>query len=798
MKQNSRRHWLGGWWLLAALVLTTVVYWPGLSGGYLFDDYPNIVDNHGVQPHDASVPTLVRAALSSPSSEFKRPLASLSFAVNYLTTGLDPYWMKLTNLVIHLLNGLLVFVLARALVLSAPAPGKRGSIVAPAPLLAAAPPVGATSVAMLPAAPPIASALTGDIATEVAPTTAGSPCKATAGSLRGTAWQQKHAGVVAALIAAGWMLLPINLTGVLYVVQRMESMANLFVLLGLIGYVAGRRRMLHVDSALGDDVAQPRHSSNLRGFMLCVFSITVPTAVGILAKETAVMLPLYALLIEWALFRFKSPRRRDVSDESALGAKLSFESDSNRDDSSSGSRASRLKSLPPTAKSAQLDRRIVALFLLVLVLPMVLGLAWLLPGILTPETWATRDFTLRTRLLSEARIVADYVRWTLLPTPDALSFYHDDFRVSTGLLAPWTTLASMLFLAGLIALMLWLRSRLPLAALGIALFLGCQLLTGTILPLELVYEHRNYFASFGLLLALVPLLAAPPCRPSTQAHVGAASAANEADCTNKSIAAEAAPTRICFQPGALPLALPRFALLAGLMLCWATLTGLTAYAWGNPLRLAEDLAARAPQSPRAEYELGRTYIVYSHYDPASPFTKLAYAPLEKAAALPDASILPEQALIFMNARMHLPIKDAWWNSLIGKLKARKSTVQDESSLGALTQCVRDHQCKLPKQRMMEAYYAALSHPDPSARLLAMYGDYAWSVLDDHALGLRMTEDAVKASPAEPAYQITLIRMLAALGRKVDADKAIGQLATLNFGGRLNSSLAELRKLPGLQ
>ncbi len=40
------------------------------------------------------------------------------------------------------------------------------------------------------------------------------------------------------------MLLPINLTGVLYVVQRMESMANLFVLLGLIGYVAGRRRML--------------------------------------------------------------------------------------------------------------------------------------------------------------------------------------------------------------------------------------------------------------------------------------------------------------------------------------------------------------------------------------------------------------------------------------------------------------------------------------------------------------------------------------------------------------------------
>ena len=139
-------------------------------------------------------------------------------------------------------------------------------------------------------------------------------------------------------------------------------------------------------------------------------------------------------------------------------------------------------------------------------------------------------------------------------------------------------------------------------------------------------------------------------------------------------------------------------------------------------RLAGDLAIRASQSPRAQYELGRTYIIYSHYDPASPFTKLAYLPLEKAAALPNSSILPEQALIFMNARMGLPIKDAWWESLIAKLKAHKPGVQDESSLGTLVQCARDHRCDLPKNRMMEANMAALSHPNPSARLLAVYGD----------------------------------------------------------------------------
>ena len=437
------------------------------------------------------------------------------------------------------------------------------------------------------------------------------------------------------------------------------------------------------------------------------------------------MLPLYALLIEWTLFRFQKLQEGPAAPTDSEAGKPGH------------------------------DRRIIGLFLLVLALPMILGLAWLLPSVLKPETWATRDFTLGTRLLSETRIVIDYIAWTLLPTPNALSFYHDDFRISTGLLAPWTTLASIVLLATLIVLMLWLRPRQPLTALGIAFFLGCQLLTGTILPLELIYEHRNYFASFGLLLAIVPLLAVP--RTS-------------------------------------PFFLPRHTLLAGLMLCWTALTALTAYAWGNPLRLAENLATRAPQSPRAQYEQGRTYIIYSQYDPASPFTRLAYAPLEKAAALPDASILPEQALIFMNARMHLPLKDAWWDSMVGKLKARQPGVQDESSLGALTQCVREHRCDLPPERMMGAFMAALSHPNPSARMLATYGDYAWNVLDDHDLGERMTEDAARASPKEPAYQITLIRMLNAQGRKSDAARVLEQLETMNIGGRLNDTLKEFRTL----
>jgi protein O-mannosyl-transferase len=651
--RDFRQKYLVCWLMVAAFAVTAAVYWPGLSGGFLFDDYPNIVDNPGVQPPDGSMSSLVRAALSSPSSEFKRPLASLSFAANYLATGLDPYWMKLTNLAVHLLNGWLVYLLARTLLRSFPG------------------------------------------------------------------YEKDRTGILAALIAGGWMLLPINLTGVLYIVQRMESMANLFVLLGLLGYVAGRRRMLGLVAIPGGPMDSPKSgwiSAGTSGLLLCIASIAIPTLLGLLAKETAVMLPLYAGLVEWIVFRLRT----------AAGTR---------------------------------DRRLFTMFLVVLIVPMLLGLAWLIPQVASPAYWSTRDFNLGTRLLSEARIVVDYIGWTLLPTPGALSFYHDDFHISTGLLTPWTTLTSIALLVTLVVLMLWLRSRRPLAALGIAFFLGCQLLTGTILPLELIYEHRNYFASFGLLLAIVPLLAAP--RTST-------------------------------------FALPRHVLLAGLFLCWTMLTALTAYAWGNPLRLAEDLASRAPQSPRAQYELGRTYIIYSHYEPTSPFTSLAYAPLETAASLPHSSILPEQALIFMNARMHLPLKDAWWDSLTTKLEGHRPGVQDESSLGALTQCARELRCDLPTGRMMQAFLAALSHPSPSARLLAIYGEYAWNVLDDHALGERMTAEAVRAAPNEPAYRITQIRMLAAQGHDAEAKQALRQLESLNIGGRLNNELMQLHALPSLQ
>nr|WP_291774486.1 hypothetical protein [Luteibacter sp.] len=610
---------------LAILALVTwLVYATGLSGGFVFDDYPNIVDNALVQPEHASPSELVAAALSSPSSELKRPLSSLTFAANFLVGGLDAAPMKATNVVIHLLNGFLLFFVARRLLTR-------------------------TWATSLPAI-----------------------------------------DMVAAALALGWLMLPINLTAVLYVVQRMESLANLFVLLGLLGYLRGRDRMLDGQGSLIATLWPP---------LVC-------TAMGVLAKETAVMLPLYALLVEIVVYRFA---RRDATG---------------------------------------VDRRLLAFHGLVLVLPLVGGLAWLLPAVLQPKSWLTRDFTLETRLLSEARILVDYIGWTITPTPSALSFYHDEFVASQGLFEPITTALSALVLLALAGIAVALRHRRPLTSLGIAWYLGCHALTGTILPLELIYEHRNYFASIGVLLVIADTLRRWPRVPG--------------------------------------------ALCAALLLAWWTgLTALTAYAWNDSLRLAQELARRGPDSPRAQYELGRAYIIHSHYDTSSPYTAQVYPPLERAASLPGSSILPEQAMIFMNSRIDRPVKGAWWTSIETKLRARPLSVQDESSLDALSRCLADQACHFDTAALHEAFKAGLDHPAPTARFLAIYASFASNSLHDDRLALDLQKRVVAISPNEPAYRVSLARMAIA---RHDAPLAKAQLAALNalnIGGRLDSDIASL-------
>ncbi len=573
-----------------ALLIAALIYLPGLRGSFQFDDYPNIVDNKALDVRGKPASAWWDAAMASPSAELRRPLAMLSFAAQIATTGLDPVPMKVINLLIHLLNGVLTWlVLRRLFEMAALRRAEQAAIVR-------------------------------------------------------TEW-------LATGVAAAWLLAPINLSGVLLIVQRMEIAAHTAVLLGLLGYLAARRRLL----------------AGMPGAWRAGMATALATGIGALFKESAILLPLYALLIELAVLGLRDGQGR-------------------------------------------LDRRLLVLFGVLLVLPGLAGLAWLLPRVLTPGAWASRSFDLGERLLTEARVLWDYVGWSLLPRLTSLSLFHDDYLVSTGWMAPPTTLvAAFGWLAWFTAAVL-LRRRVPLAALGMAWFFAAHLLTATIVPLELVYEHRNYAASLGLYLAAADLL-------------------------------------MCLAPPILPHA--RRALAAGLIFMFALTTTLRAQEWGDPIRFALSEAQRHPSSPRAGYDLGRSYVLLSQYNATSPFTARAMAELDRTAALAGASALSDQGLLILAARSGLPLDPAWWTRLQDKLRRRALGVQDISALRALVNCATSRDCAFPPEDMVATFLAALDRNPRSTQLLSIYADYALGVLGDAELALRLTGDALAIDPRDP-------------------------------------------------
>lgn len=100
--------------LLFGIGIALLVYANGLNGPFLFDDHVHISQNRWVKIDSLGIDNLERAWNSS-FSQFpaNRPLAQLSFGVNHALSGLDPWAFKLTNLVIHLLNGVFVFLFVR-------------------------------------------------------------------------------------------------------------------------------------------------------------------------------------------------------------------------------------------------------------------------------------------------------------------------------------------------------------------------------------------------------------------------------------------------------------------------------------------------------------------------------------------------------------------------------------------------------------------------------------------------------------------------------------------------------------
>lgn len=115
----------------------------------------------------------------------------------------------------------------------------------------------------------------------------------------------------------------------------------------------------------------------------------------------------------------------------------------------------------------------------------------------------TRDFTLGERLLTETRVLTDYIGKILLPRPQEFGLFHDDFSISRSLINPMGTLYSAVALISLFIIAIFYRLKHPVLSFSILWFFAGHILESSYIPLELYFEHRNYLPSAGILFAAV-------------------------------------------------------------------------------------------------------------------------------------------------------------------------------------------------------------------------------------------------------------------------------------------------------
>lgn len=361
---------------ISLFLFLLVIYGNSLNGAWQFDDEPSIVNNQSVHLKSLDWESIRKTFYGFEQKKISRPVAYLSFGLNYCVGGLDPFGYHVVNLIIHCLAAIFLFLFVYR-TLNLPR-----------------------------------------LQTSYGPTS-------------------YH---IALLTAFFWAVNPVQVTTVTYIVQRMASMVGLFYIMSMYFYLLGRTA----------DIL----SKKIIFLLLCALTATL--SIG--TKENAFMIPVSIYLYDLILIQ-------DLNKKNILRNLKYF--------------------IIPTAIVASL------------------GLFFSFDILSIAASYSARPFTLTERLLTEPRVILFYISLLLYPTYGRLTLTHD-FTISRSLMDPWTTGPAILFIVGCLGLSVWMARKRPLIAYCIIFFFLNHFIEGSYIPLELVYEHRNYIPSmlFFLLVAV--------------------------------------------------------------------------------------------------------------------------------------------------------------------------------------------------------------------------------------------------------------------------------------------------------
>ena len=265
---------------------------------------------------------------------------------------------------------------------------------------------------------------------------------------------------IAVISAACWLLHPYLVSTTLYVVQRMTQLSAFFSLGGLALYLHGR------------SLAYRGTGTELPGLAWSTVGLAGGTLLAALSKENGVLLPVLTLVVEFAAIR-------------------------------------------PLWGSPPFRSHFPIWSVVALLLPTLLITGYLLARGFDNGLSGTgfgRDFTLGQRLLTQPRILFEYLSNLLVPRPAYPGLFRDDYPVSRSLLDPPSSGFYLAALVALVGLALAVRRRAPLVTTATLFFLAGHLVESSTIMLELFFDHRNYlpatllFVPFAAWLWLRPRL----------------------------------------------------------------------------------------------------------------------------------------------------------------------------------------------------------------------------------------------------------------------------------------------------
>ncbi len=338
-------------------------------------------------------------------------------------------------------------------------------------------------------------------------------------------WRHRHE-LAALLGAAFWLLHPLFVSTTLYIVQREAMLPATFTLAGLLLWLQAREAFWRGQIYMG--------------WLKVLLSLGICTMLATLSKANGILLPALALTTEWFFLRPASSSEIEGSVRGRRVYRIAMLC---------------LMALPSVAVGGYL-----------------LFVGW--QGV-TQGVPGVRPWTLGQRLLTEPRVVFEYLRLLWLPHPFTAGIFNDQFVASTTWRSPASTLPALLGLLGLAAGACLIRRKAPAVALAIAFYVVGQSMESSTIPLELYFEHRNYLPALLMFWPLALWLCGIPM--TARAHVAI-------DRTRSNTFGARAKTVIALS------------ILAG----FAWMTYARADLWGNTRDQALLWASLNPKSPRAQ------------------------------------------------------------------------------------------------------------------------------------------------------------------------------------------------------